>query len=155
MRTPAEIAERYRNRRDDDFLGVIAEVLLSYVPVDDVREFMKPDADLSDWKHAEPTEDAVRGLMGDYISFAWDKATGHRGISAARSIQKFTDWLWLLGDDDLLSFAEDEANFPQYGAPILSRICEKYGFEIPAGQDVKRMIEGLSCVAGCREGCGV
>jgi len=65
------------------------------------------------------------------VAFGWGKVRNHRGLSADRTILKMKAWLWLLGDDELEAFAADYANYPQYGAPILKAICEKYDFPIP------------------------
>lgn len=155
MRAAIEIVERYHQQRDGDVLGFVADVLLPHLPVDDVREFMDDDADLSAWELYEPTTDAIHSPMRDYMPFAWEKATGHRGISAERSVVKFREWLWLLGNDELMAFADDHANYAQYGVPVLKRISEEYKFAVPEGSSVERMAKGLPCMSGCREGCGV
>jgi hypothetical protein len=62
-------------------------------------------------------------------------------------------WLWLLGEEELHQFAEDSKNYPQYGAPILKKICEKYGFPVPEGEAIANMSQGLSCSQYCEEGC--
>jgi hypothetical protein len=82
------------------------------------------------------------------MAFAWGKARDHRGISASRSVEKMRTWVWLLDDPEIT------ANYQNYGAPILRAICERYGFPIPDGDDMRRMSEGEPCRDGCDEGCG-
>ena len=75
------------------------------------------------------TEEAVIEEMRGYMNFAFGKAHGQRGISASRSVWKYVQWLWLIEDEDLLAFAENESNYAMYGLPVLRKISDKYGFE--------------------------
>jgi hypothetical protein len=59
-------------------------------------------------------------------------------------------WLWLLDDESLIA----DAPWGQYGAGTLAVICQKYGFSIPGGESVDRMIRGELCHPDCQEGCG-
>jgi hypothetical protein len=153
VRTTDEIVVEYRKREGDDWFGFESSVFLAYLSADQFREFAKPDADLSDWEAAPLSREAVIGQMRDYMDFAWEKATGHRGISSGRSVQKYGAWLWILKDAELVAFAADDDNYPQYGAPILAAICEKYGFPIPEGSFAENMIAGRPCYPNCEEGC--
>ena len=74
------------------------------------------------------TEEVIIEKMRSYMKFALGKAHNERGISAGRSVWKFVQWLWVLEDEEVLAFAEDEGNYPMYGLPILQRICDKYQF---------------------------
>lgn len=154
MRTTADIVELYRREKADDMLGFTADALLGYLSAEQFAEFAKPDADLSDWDQDELTQDAVTERMRNYMEFAWGKALGHRGISASRSVAKMRAWLWVLADDELVTFAEADENYENYGAPILWRICENYDFPLPDDSRAKRMAHGEPCFAGCDEGCG-
>ncbi len=86
----------------------------------------------------------------------WDKALGHRGISASRTIQKIGAWLWLLNRGDLYErFLA--TNYPQYGVPMLVLVCKELGLPMPIERDAKRierMARGLPCEPGCENGCG-
>ena len=62
-------------------------------------------------------------------------------------------WLWLLEDEKLLGFAQASENYPQYGAPILRKICEEYDLPQPKGNWWQRMSEGEPCEPGCVMGC--
>lgn len=149
MRTTTEIVERINAIRDTDMFGFRVGVLVAYLPFEDARPFLREDAKASDWP--EPlARDRVSIIeeMRHYMGFAWTKALGHRGISASRSTEKFGEWVWMLGDDPI------EADYQNYGAPILFAICERYGFRAPETEDARRMGEGEPCEPGCVEGCG-
>ena len=87
-----------------------------------------PDAYKPERKSECPklTKKNVIKVMKDYISFAWEKANGKRGISANRSIDHFKGWLWLLGDEEGIEYLK--TNYAPYGKPGLAYICKKYEF---------------------------
>jgi len=156
MRTVEEIVHRLRNRMPDvDVLGFRLEALAIFLPKDALREFLKPDATAENWTPLPLTSESVQSEMRTYMAeTGWRKVLSHRGISASRSVEKMSEWLWLLGNDELHGFAEADENYAQYGAPVLLRICEKYGFDIPEGPEAHRMALGLPCREDCDEGCG-
>lgn len=155
MRTPDEIVAHYRAIAADDFLGFAADVLLSYLTFDQARPLLRDDATADLWGEVLPLDrDGVIAAMRSYMAFAWGKVTGHRGISASRSVAKMGAWLWLLGDDALAAQVADPANYPQYGAPALKLVCDAYGFPVPDSPGLANMIAGLPCYPGCEEGCG-
>lgn len=154
IRTQDEVVARMHETRKSDMLGFTAEVLAPYLDVDRVRPFCKPEADLADWKASPLTRESILDEMKDYMSFAWEKAINHRGISASRSVEKMRAWLWLLGDDEAVTFAADDDHYPQYGAPVLLYICERYGFDVPDDEDARRMAKGQRCTATYDCGCG-
>lgn len=152
MKTIEEIIVRCQE--SDDFFGFDQEVLLPFLPAEKAKPYLREDADLSGWKQCPLEAEVVIKQMREYMDFAWGKVEDHRGLSANRSISKMQAWLWLLEDNETLSFAQKSSNYPQYGAPILWRICKKYGFAIPDGDDVANMAQGKPCVYGCEYGCG-
>ncbi len=152
MKTLQEIVEWYRVQQEDDILGFTGSAILNFVPFDMAKEFLKDDAER--YEVPELTEENVLATMREYIEFAWGKVKDHRGISAGRSVEKMKAWLWILGDDYLYQFCENDANYAQYGAPCLKAISEKYGFPIPDSLALKRMCDGLPCTPDCDMGCG-
>lgn len=155
VRTAEEVAEHYRREQGSDILGFMANVLLPYLPFELARPFLKEGATAEAWGEAQPlTREYILQEMGAYLVFGWGKVEDHRGISASRTVEKMRTWLWLLRDEETLRFAEDSGNYAQYGAPVLKRICEVYGFEMPTDERLLRMAQGLPCVPGCRSGCG-
>ncbi len=151
MRTTQEIIRYYRNH--SDFFGFTGEVLIPYLSEDEVKPFLKEGTDLTEWKQQPLTREYVIAEMRQYMEFAWGKVEDHRGISASRSVEKMRAWLWLLEDEDTRAFADDEWHYAQYGAPILKKICEVYGFPIPDGDDIRNMSQGKPCEEGCDQGC--
>lgn len=152
MRTADEIAEHYAATKADDVLGFRGGVLLPYLTTEQLKPFVKPDADLSDWTPCPLDEAEALSDMRHYMEFAWGKARDHRGISASRSTEKMQAWLWLLEREDVLD-AVRITTYQNYGAPQLRVICELMGFLIPEGSDLERMSRGLPCRDDCDEGC--
>jgi hypothetical protein len=149
MRTPGEIVRRMHEVEANDWLGTMRADLGAYLDADDLRQFCTQDAEFSDHQASPRTREHVLAEMQEYMPFALDKATGHRGISASRSVDHYKAWVWLLGD-----YAEIVwDNYAQYGMPILRQICERYGFDFPQSQGAVRMSRGESCEAGCDMGC--
>ena len=70
------------------------------------------------------TRENVIQEIKEYLPFAIGKAEGERGISAERSMFKFTEWLWVLEDDDLLNVIDK--GYIDYGLAILNIIKGKY-----------------------------
>lgn len=125
VRSVAEIQARIRSYESADFFGTQRDDLIGVLPFAAAREWLKPDADPAHWNPESATPSAVKARALDYMPFAWDKANNRRGLSAGRSINHMTAWLWLLGDplaDEL------EGMYRDYGKPCLVAICEKYGW---------------------------
>lgn len=150
MRTADEIVAKI-DKKQNELLGFWPEVLIEFLTFDDAKPFLKPEATADEW--STPTvqsREIIIEKMRDYMEFAWGKVENHRGISASRSVEKMEAWIWLLGDDlDL-----DAIDYAQYGAPKLAAVCERYGFPIPDGAEIKNMINGRPCEPGCGQGCG-
>jgi hypothetical protein len=117
MRTIEEIAERAA--RSDDIFGHDIDILVRYLPFDKARPFLSAGAVQ---REPHPLDlEAIRGEMKEYLEFAWEKAEGHRGLSALRSITRMRAWLWLLKDEELLRFADDQGwNWIKYTHVIRS-----------------------------------
>jgi hypothetical protein len=151
MKTPEEILGRIKQQIEEDDLFMTWSDLLKYLPYSMAKEFLKPEVKENDWKQETLTKENVIASMSSYMVFALGKAEDHRGISACRSIDHFKGWLWLLGDDELIKFADH--NYPMYGAPILKKICDKYGLKFSESKEMTLMAEGEPCSPGCH-GCG-
>lgn len=158
MRTQDQLAQAAKTPKS--FFGFDAEVYLNYLDFEHAKPFLKeeflanPDAE-KEWnaQRSDLTEERVKTDMREYMEFAWGKAIDHRGLSANRSIDKMMALLFVLGDDE---FAEkvEATPYPQYGAPKLALICEKYGFPMPDSPMAVNMAKGLPCHPGCDNGCG-
>jgi hypothetical protein len=148
-RTQDEIAERIRAVKDSDFFGFRREVLLDALDFEHARPFLVEGATSTDWRQVTEVEQAAR----DYYAFALDKIRDHRGISASRSVDKLTEYAWLLGRDDVVA-AMDAAPYPQYGAPKVKAFADGFELAWPDSDDMTRMANGESCTPTCDEGCG-
>ena len=151
-RTQDEILTRARSIQDDDFLGFRTEVLVGALDYEHARGFLKPETTPEEWGPA-PDDAAVLAQARDYYQFALGKIRDHRGISASRSVDKLTEFAWLLGKDDVVT-AMGETEYAQYGAPKIKAFATGFGLDWPADEDMTRMAAGEPCEPGCAEGCG-
>lgn len=148
MRTTEEIRARIKDLEEDetaDCLGFKREVLAMRLP-----EGWEAGHESEHLKYPL-TDEFVRSEATDYLRFAFDKAIGHRGISAGRSVEKMAQYAWLLGLDDALSFAEDGDNYAYYGVPVLKKMAEVFCVEMPAA--IAEWQGGNPCRPGCTDGC--
>lgn len=157
MRTDQEILDRIEVARKRDVLGLAISDLvecLSYGAAMDLG-FLKDDTTEERWEKVRESSDPkeVKKRLVSYLDFAFGKALGHRGISASRSVLHIINWLWLMGDDDALAFAENDSNYCNYGVPILKHVSERYGFDYPRSEAIENMSKGLPCGIGDCE-CG-
>jgi len=137
MRTQQEILDRIKSISNRDFFGFETSDLIDFLDYEHAKEFLKEGVTEEQWKEAREKTGTPEKQIKDYIEFAWEKAKGERGLSSERSINHFTAWLWLAGDDELVAFLEDEGNYPMYGKPMLKKVTEKYAPEkmhlVPTG----------------------
>lgn len=154
MRSQDEIVKRIRETKDTDFFGFGQEVLLQALDFEHAKEFIKPEVTKEIWNEvfSTYTDENLKKMASEYLEFAWDKAEDHRGLSASRSVQKMTEFVWLLGMDDVVKKIGD-ASFTTYGAPILKIVAEALGTIIPASEALVNMMNGSPCSPSCDEGC--
>ena len=99
-RSATEIKERI-----DSASGMFPciEDLVFYLGYDDAREYLSdavtPER-YDEQLRCSYTVDDVVWCIKDYLPFARKKIEGSRGLSTARAIAHFRNWLWLLGDDE-------------------------------------------------------
>jgi len=128
------IGGRFEARRKDDVLGFEANIYANYMTYEQIKPYAHDGLTEGEWGEVPAlNRDDVIQEMREYITFAFDKAYGERGISANRSIMHFIAWSWLSGDIAFSTQIEDEYdhNYHSYGLPILIKICKHYGFDIP------------------------
>jgi hypothetical protein len=145
MRTMEQLKERIALMKKRDGFGMAIADLLVYDP-----DELKPEHRDEAKKLEDAQVDAERQLR-EYLPFAFDKALGHRGLSAGRSVMHVQNWLWLMERDDLLDFAESDDNYACYGVPILKHVAGALGVELPRG--IWEWRNGEPCVPGCDDGC--
>lgn len=136
LRTQDEIATRFEAIKPTDSLGFGRAALAEFMDYAHAKPFLQPEVTKAEWDgDATPlTRESVLEVMRDYMTFAWDKALGERGISANRSVDKFREWVWILGDQENLD-AFERAEYAPYGKPKLKVLCQAYGFPVPEEVD--------------------
>lgn len=154
MRSQDEIVARIRAGEKDRFFGWDLEVLLPCLDFEHARPLLKPDVTAEKWSGVPKSDDSLREEAVKYLDFAWGKAEDHRGISASRSVEKMTEYLWLLGMNQAVADMA-AAGYAQYGAPKLRVAAEALGQPLPESEALKRMMQGEHCTpGGCESGCG-
>lgn len=126
MRTDEEIVARAKAIAAHDWMGTQGVDLIQRLPLEKARPLLKDDADIKEWTVLPRDEATVKNEMLNYMPFAWDKANNRRGISASRSLEHMSVWLWLLGHDEA---AEAVLEYDHYGKPWLRAICEAFGWD--------------------------
>lgn len=127
LRTVDEIVEKaIQTKKGLDLFGITFDYL-TYVSFERALE-VTPKVNEDDLRKLgkEYTKENVIKELVDYLPFAFGKAHGQRGISANRSIEHFQAWLWLIKDEEMLDYTEDDDHYASYGLPILMKIKKKY-----------------------------
>lgn len=148
MKTQEEILSRL-NQAKNDFFGFTTEVLVGSLAFEYAKPFLKEGTTSEQWT-PDLTDEAVKKAALAYLYFAWGKAADHRGISANRSVDKMTEYCWLLGYDVK---AIEDAPYPSYGCPKLKVVAELLGQPLPTDPALVNMMEGRPCEANCNQGC--
>lgn len=136
----------------DDYFVFRSEVLVGALDYEHAKPYLKPEVTAEEWAPSE-AEDALASAAS-YLAFAIGKIDGHRGISASRSVDKLTEYAWLLGRDDVVE-AMGVADYENYGAPKVKAFAVGLGLPWPTDNaELERMANGLPCVDDCDGGCG-
>lgn len=154
MRTQEQIVERLNT--SPVCFDFAREVLVEFLDYEHAKPHLRPDVTAEEWAREalRYTRDVIISQMRKYMAeYGWPKCIDHRSLSAGRTVQKMAAWMWLLGDDEGVAFAENKNNYLNYGAPILKFVCERYGFDIPDDPEALRMASGQTCGATYRCGC--
>ena len=130
MRTDEEILARIEAVKADDWMGTQTSDLIVRLPFEKAQPYLKPEAKAEDWKIAPRDRDALLAEMLGYMPFAWGKANNERGLSAGRSMDHYSAWTWLAGDD-----LGDLRGYSYYGKDNLCRICKHYGWDASQWDD--------------------
>ena len=137
MRTEEEISEKIEEySKEDSLFDFRPEVLVQHLGWDLAKKFYKEEyvdkVDKGEDKYEKISDIkvVVKNFL-DYMVFAWGKAEDERGLSASRSIQKLSAWLWLLNRDDLVTIINDDELYNPYGSPALIEVCNELGIEVP------------------------
>ncbi len=134
VRTEEEIIKRIKNAGWFDFA---AEVLVDYLSWKNAKQFYKDDyvKEVESGKREKPKKitdiyETAQDFL-DYMVFGWKKALDKKGLSAIRTINKLSHWLWLMGREDLERLIQNDELYNPYGTPALIAVCEKMGIKVP------------------------
>ena len=125
MRTNDEILARIEAVKANDWMGTQISDLVVRLPFAKALPYLKPEVKEDDWEVMPRDRETVLAEMLDYMPFAWDKANNERGVSASRSMNHYSAWVWLAGDD-----LGDLTQYQFYGKDNLRRICKHYGWDV-------------------------
>lgn len=162
MRTQEEVLHRYReaDAHVHDMFGFRREVLIASMTAETLKQIGPViGEDLLAGAPVTPPEKLEDDARA-YLVFAIGKIVDHRGISASRSVEKLTEYAWLLGRDDVVE-AMGQAEYAQYGAPQVQEFAKGMGWPFLDATDtaedresLERMARGEPCTPGCEMGCG-
>ncbi len=126
-RTQQEILDQIELWKDNDFFGVKRLCLIQFLDYENAKQFLNEGVTEEEWQEDDdnitPENEIAR-----YMSFAWEKANDCRGLSASRSYDRFTAWVWLINDPELQD-GFDEIEYEYYGKPTLVYLCEHFGID--------------------------
>lgn len=131
-RTSKEIRYRILNDNGFDF----TDVLVDFLDFADGKEFYKDEyvKQVESGKEKKPErikiEEATQDFL-DYLVFGWSKAEDKRCLSASRTISKLSNWMWVLGRDDIVDVLQDNELYNPYGAPALVKASVLLGITPP------------------------
>ena len=156
MRTEAEIISRVEALSDGatwgDLDGRRRQRLIRLLPYSAAKKWLNPQVTEADWCPLT----ALREECNNDLSFAWEKALDHRGLSADVMACVMEDWVWLLCRDEEYQQIVN-APYQNYGAPKLAlagRLLDM-AVELDAfgGAAASRMAKGEQCCPACASGC--
>jgi hypothetical protein len=151
VRSDEEIIRYYGIIERFDFFGVWGTELLLRLPLQKAIPFMKGDHgwDEESWSRTKRKRDKTSLIdeMEDYIQDAIDKAVSHKK-SCVVSLDYYRAWAWLLKDMDLFSYLIDGRNFPNFGAPMLYAVIEKYSLQDLLPDDEIKRTQFLNMALG-------
>lgn len=130
MKTLDQILDKYQSLGDDidDTLEFYSSDLLQFVPFRYAYPYLKEKMTPAEWEeYYKPlSKKNVKQVMKEYMSFAWGKCCGERGLSALRSIAHYRAWIWILDDKTAIEYLDNYRNYTCFGAPMLQFICKRY-----------------------------
>lgn len=159
IRSTEQIVARIEEVKDNDLFGAEVSNLVVHLPYEQAKPFLNDQVTKEGFEEVAANSVDIRGAAVDYLTFAIGKIVQHRGLSAGRSVNHFSAWLWLLFPDE--EFARFEgAAYENYGAPQVKVAAELLGAEdawaaaVSEHDELAPMAAGEPCRPGCDEGCG-
>lgn len=88
------------------------------------------------------TPEAVIQHMQPRVERAWDNAR-HCRTESWIEMEDIKAHCWLLCDEEALGWCEDKTLYVPFGAPVLSKVCERFGLPVPDWPAVARAAQAL------------
>ena len=164
FRSDEEIMRYYRKIAPFDFFGIWGTELIIRLPLSKAIPFMGKNHgwDEESWSKAQRKLDkeSILEEVEDFIQDAIERCMMHKKI-AVMSLDYFRAWMWLINDMDVFSYLTDDRNFPNYGAPMVKAVMDKYEFTDLLPNDERQksaflnMAMGKKCNELCVRGCGI
>lgn len=132
VRTQQEIKERFE--KANDVFGTQRGDLLGYMEFDFAKPFLKEDyvSEVQAGKEEWEVDTDPKYEILNYLEFAYGKALGERGLSAARSMLHFKTWIWLESKEFYSDIIDDMEDYDNYGIGVLDKISKHYGYDYEA-----------------------
>ena len=112
-------------------------------------------ADLWDIRNRELSDATLIAALAEYTEEGFSAAIAHDARRATIAIHAVRACLWAL-DHPLATWAADDANYPNFGLPILRRVAESGCLQLSA--EVQSALttwkDGEKCRPDCDKGCG-
>jgi hypothetical protein len=124
-RTQEEIVVRIEARKSQDIFAFEIGEYIPYLDYAHAQSYLNDGVTQQQFEGLAENKDP-KVVMINYMSFAFEKVHGQRGLSAGRSLMHYTAWLWLDGDNDLWPTIDE---YTQYGLPQLRKICTYLGID--------------------------
>lgn len=129
-RTPDEIVKRIKEIKQSgsDFFGVQQAHLVFALEYKDAKQFLSDDYTEAEFNEARVSDrDALLSEAKEYMKFAVGKMLDERGLSAKRSVDHYSGWIWLLTNDKIHECFVS-AEYGWYGRNQLRLAAEVLGF---------------------------
>lgn len=162
MRSDEEIIRYYRKIQPFDFFGIWGTEFLMRLPLHRATAFMKPDHGWTEetWAKAQMKKDreSIVDEMEDYFQDAVEKVLRHTKFCLT-ALDHYRAWTWLLADMDIFAYITDDKNFPNFGAPMIAAVMQKYEFDyLLPDEEIRKssfqnMANGKKCNEFCVNGC--
>lgn len=139
MRTQKEILNQIEKWESEDrFFDFRIGDLIYHLTYKNAKPYLKESTKSTDWKRVVPTKSKLEEMMLEYMPFAWEKANRFRGLSACRSMDHYTAWIWLWGDEAVNEIG-DLRYYEYYGKDNLVKICDFFGWDHTQWDDGVRL----------------
>lgn len=160
MKTSTEIIQGYpalaKTFSLEDETLWIAKCLSEYLTIEEAVQMLglPPEArarfDPAKWvRHplsASQVALDMRGYLRDHI---WAELLKHHPVCCAEGLALCKGWLWLLEDQEALSWTEGIADYAPLGGPKFAKIAARYQVPVPKEPRLERMLRGMPCQANC------